>query len=141
MPVAEGSILYDERFKDISAWTPTDLDASGTDAGLSLGTLPDKNYGCLANTDRKLPVSKQSAVLVNVTAAQSSVITVQLDLLDSNNQFLKAVDAVKDVGTGWHGSSLALLDIPAEATQYQLKIWMSGGTAAKARVARLIILN
>ncbi|HBA83669.1 MAG TPA: hypothetical protein DCZ95_06195 [Verrucomicrobia bacterium] len=140
MPLAAGSLSIDERFKNIDAWKATDLEAVANDAGISLAMSPDKTFGCLA-WEKTIPADKQSFILIHIAEAKSSVISVQLETLDGEGQFIMPVDAIKDVGAGWHGAALSMLELSAETTQYQIKLWMAGGTAAKGRIDRLLILK
>ncbi len=140
LSVLPGGVLVDERFDHPSKWTPEDLVLTPGAGPFVMGLAPEKTYGSMS---WESPVEKDplSILLVHVAEARSSVVTVQLDLLGENGEFIRAVDAVKDVGTGWHGVPLATLDLPAEAAKYKIKIWMSAGVAGTARLDRLLVLK
>ena len=90
----------------------------------------------------RTPVKNRTRVLeARGEECLREVVTVQLDMLGENGEFIRAVDAIKDAGTGWHGVPLSTLDLPAEAAKYKVKVWMSAGVSGTARLDRLLVVK
>jgi hypothetical protein len=140
VPIIPEKVGFDARFTDPAKWAGDQarLTRSGTIGRLELtGTA---TFGSILNTARR-PNNPDDRILLQVQPVAGSTVTLQLVAFDAEGMHLGSVDAIKDVGAGWHGARLGSLAWPDGATQFEFKIWLGGKAGATADLMRLLILK
>lgn len=140
LEVPGGRKLADFDFKTLAQWETNNLAAVTSDKGAILMLGTNATTGCVWWM-RAFPVAKNGAIILHVPQVSRSVASLQVDTFDAGGAFIKAVNVFENVGTGWHGSPLSVLEWPESAAHYQVKLWVSGVDGSFAAFDRLLVLQ
>jgi len=100
----------------------------------------DQKTGSILFSDR-MPVYGSKLLMLDAPEVKNGNITVQLPVFDSTGTYLSSVDIIKNAMSGFCSARLDLLEWPAQADTFEIKIWLGGTPEAEAQIKRIIVLK
>jgi len=133
-------VLFDERFQDAMHWVMDSMAFTALDQGASLEVSEDVSLASMESVERIL-YHEKDRILFHADMIDKGRMSVQLVVFDGEGNYLGSVDLIKEVESGWHSARLNEIAWPSLGRQYALKLWLSGGSDAHAKVSRLMVIK
>lgn len=131
--------LLNEDFKNTSHWQPEPTVSLAAESdGARLTLQPDQGFGCIAGSER-VALKEDAELIFHATDVLNGTVTVQLEAFDETGEFIGPVDAIKEVGAGYHGVRFSTIKWPEGTAKVGVKIWLGGNEGASALLNQLLI--
>ncbi len=133
-------IVLDEPMKTLTYWEADGTSPELVEGGIRVTLAEGASFGSLLYEPMRAR-RDDGQLMIHTPRVHYGTITIQLVCFDRDHLYLESVDAIRAVGTGWHGVSLAGVKWPDRTAHYKVKIWLGGEPGAEAKLARLLELE
>ncbi|MBN1269942.1 MAG: hypothetical protein JXB04_10155, partial [Kiritimatiellae bacterium] len=140
VPLADGQVVYDERFTDPGTWQADGILLAKAPAGMKLNVKPGTTFGNILGAQR-IDRAMADAIYFETSDVKDCDLTLQLVTFDPDGNYVSSVDLIRKVTNGAHAARLAQAAWPPGAESFGIKIWMGDGATAAAVLKRLLVLG
>jgi hypothetical protein len=135
------AILLDERMTDKKAWQNESLAlTTSPDGRIELGLNPGSTYGSILHLKR-LRKDQHLTLLLGLEEVQAGSVSAQLVVFGADGTYQESLDVIQHAQAGWHGMPLDALLAAELSPAFQIKLWVGGTDATRARVSRVMVLK